>query len=636
MLWDDYKRSNIGIDSQQTSPGYSRFEYDVNGHIREVVDAFHSRRMVYATNRQGQVLKREEIGSVEGQSYHRKVQYYYANGVGIGDVGDFGPSRTDYAKNIAENADSYKLNYIGDKGSKANDEQTDLSDSVKQERESRITKASYSADFDANFSALNPQSSSPGHYQVQAGDSLQSIARSLFGDGSLWYLIADANGLDASVKLSQGMELLIPPSVNNIHNSSDTFRPYDASQTLGNVSPELPDPPSSRQCSSLEMIVMIVVIVVVSVYVGPAVGEALGGGLIGTAAGAYVGAYVGSTVGQGLAVMAGYQDKIDWGAAQDSGEQAALLSFLPKFGPTGTASGAQAAEQASLGQSILNNAANQVVSSAVTQLVYEGEFNLQHALQDAALAGATVLAVEGLSNIPGLQSLSYTTAPSTSDSFSISRALQNAGINYVRSATQALLGDALSDDERFDIDKTGIATQAIGNALAQEIIDTSDTLSEARAKQESLRKEALRDYGTIDLYGALGFGGDDTNDRTQLEGVGQNAQNKVKAYQADTQADAALREQYAQLTGSPLTGESILLADSGQIRMDAGSGGYYDLPPAEGNDFVQVISGKTGGNGSNEPKEEEPWAITLADHIGRPARDFFGRAMYEIKEDLGL
>ncbi|MFM0649378.1 LysM domain-containing protein [Paraburkholderia bryophila] len=34
-----------------------------------------------------------------------------------------------------------------------------------------------------------------GSYRVMTGDTLQSIARSAYGDNPLWYLIADANNL---------------------------------------------------------------------------------------------------------------------------------------------------------------------------------------------------------------------------------------------------------------------------------------------------------------------------------------------------------------------------------------------------------------------------------------------------------
>src|SRR5262245_18392251 len=39
--------------------------------------------------------------------------------------------------------------------------------------------------------------STPGVYVVNAGDTLESIALAVYGDDSLWFLIADANSLSA-------------------------------------------------------------------------------------------------------------------------------------------------------------------------------------------------------------------------------------------------------------------------------------------------------------------------------------------------------------------------------------------------------------------------------------------------------
>lgn len=50
---------------------------------------------------------------------------------------------------------------------------------------------------------------------MRAGDTLAGIAQSLWGDASLWYLIADANGLAGSEPLAAGRLLSIPNKVHN-------------------------------------------------------------------------------------------------------------------------------------------------------------------------------------------------------------------------------------------------------------------------------------------------------------------------------------------------------------------------------------------------------------------------------------
>ncbi|WP_306252635.1 LysM peptidoglycan-binding domain-containing protein [Parvularcula sp. IMCC14364] len=52
------------------------------------------------------------------------------------------------------------------------------------------------ADFDQNYNPINSynQGSVHGAYTVRAGDTMGSIAASLWGDASLWYKLAEANG----------------------------------------------------------------------------------------------------------------------------------------------------------------------------------------------------------------------------------------------------------------------------------------------------------------------------------------------------------------------------------------------------------------------------------------------------------
>lgn len=49
-------------------------------------------------------------------------------------------------------------------------------------------------------------------YIVRSGDTLISIAQEVYGDGSKFDLIAEANGIDQNNKLRVGQELRIPPA----------------------------------------------------------------------------------------------------------------------------------------------------------------------------------------------------------------------------------------------------------------------------------------------------------------------------------------------------------------------------------------------------------------------------------------
>lgn len=119
-------------------------------------------------------------------------------------------------------------------------------------------------------------------YVVQDGDTLQRIAQSVYGDSSLWYVIAQANGissLDAANKnnsqvgqLKPGMTLNLPDAASlgaGSRNSATTLRPYDPSQALGDLSPNLPVPAHGGGCGGIGQIIMVIVAIVVTIYAGP-------------------------------------------------------------------------------------------------------------------------------------------------------------------------------------------------------------------------------------------------------------------------------------------------------------------------------------------------------------------------------
>ncbi len=137
---------------------------------------------------------------------------------------------------------------------------------------------SLTGNFDSGFSSVSEmQRSSPGTYTVQSGDTLQGIARKLWGDPSLWYVLADANGISSNDGLGVGVSLSVPTVNNNVHNNSETFKPYDASKIIGKTEAEPIAPPAPSGCGSMIVsIVVIVVAVIVAWYVAPAIMGAAG------------------------------------------------------------------------------------------------------------------------------------------------------------------------------------------------------------------------------------------------------------------------------------------------------------------------------------------------------------------------
>ncbi|MDK2124358.1 polymorphic toxin-type HINT domain-containing protein [Parachitinimonas caeni] len=316
--FDAAKQSEIKVSARNTNlpdtwaPGFSRFEYDVNGHTKAVYDEEGKRALRYFNNSQGIILRRDEL---DKDTIHRYRQYYYLDGKRIGDVSNDGPSRDDYAQTLSRLA------------------QTPRS---KDEEYRNWTPVS-SADFDQNYEPISPEypGAAAGSYTAHDGDTLQSIALAVWGDSALWTLLADANGLKGSEPLRAGQTLVLPNKVTNLHHNASTFKPYNPGEALGNTDPTLPAPPPppspKEACGGLGQIIMIVVAVIVTIYTAGAASALMAGGSIGgfgatmaagaaamssaTLAGAgaaMIGAAVGSAVSQGVGIAIGAQDKFSW------------------------------------------------------------------------------------------------------------------------------------------------------------------------------------------------------------------------------------------------------------------------------------------------------------------------------------
>lgn len=123
---------------------------------------------------------------------------------------------------------------------------------------------------DSNFSAMN--------YTVVGGETLKTIARNVLGDSSLWWRIAEANGLAVSGdgELTAGQTLSIPKLALNANNA-DTFQPYDPSRVTGSLDSVLPAPASQNGgCGGLGKIIMVVVAVVATLYTAGALATSAG------------------------------------------------------------------------------------------------------------------------------------------------------------------------------------------------------------------------------------------------------------------------------------------------------------------------------------------------------------------------
>jgi|GEM_PF-475336 YD repeat-containing protein len=321
VWWDEAKQSKIQIqginagnpEQLRWASGFSDLQYDVNGHLTQMsayeagslgarVGSASSRTMTYISDQYGQVLLRNKtLANGNLEVAHR---FYYMNGHTIGDVSSEGPSTISYAEELAQRGLTTPGGF-------------------------RNAKPVSSADFDQNYQPIN--SSYPGAtasaYTVRKGDTLGAIARAVWGDESLWYLLADANGLTISDTLIEGQVLTVPNKVSNFHNNASTFKVYNAGQAIGDTMPVLPPepmpPPPPQQskggggCGVMGKLIMVVVAVAVTyMTMGAATGVAasiFGAGTTATtvAAGAIAGA-VGSAASQAVGMAVGAQDGFNW------------------------------------------------------------------------------------------------------------------------------------------------------------------------------------------------------------------------------------------------------------------------------------------------------------------------------------
>ncbi len=96
-------------------------------------------------------------------------------------------------------------------------------------------------------------------YVVRAGDNLAGIANTLWGDASLWYLIAEANGLSGpDAALSPGQALTVPFKGPANSNNAAMYRPYDPASAVGDLSPTQVKPPKNNKCGAFGQVLLVV------------------------------------------------------------------------------------------------------------------------------------------------------------------------------------------------------------------------------------------------------------------------------------------------------------------------------------------------------------------------------------------
>lgn len=284
VWWDRAEESLITYNpnTSQSTTNTTSFTYNGDGHLKRAqINDGRPRTITYVDNALGQIISRVD-------STGPKEFYYNFAGMQRGDIGNNGrgPSDTDYATAIAARQ------------------------AAAQTGPFRNGSAQSFADFDQNYVPINPASDGQtgSSYTVRDGDTLQSIANALWGDASLWYLIADANGLTGTTALAGGMTITLPNKVLNFHNDDNTFRVYDPNKAIGDVDPNVPQPtpqpppPKKKKHGGLFGIFVAIfdavfqfIVTAVLLPLGPVVAATLG-----------------DAITQGMKILTGQQKSFNW------------------------------------------------------------------------------------------------------------------------------------------------------------------------------------------------------------------------------------------------------------------------------------------------------------------------------------
>jgi len=488
--WDSAKQSKI-TTTVDGLKGETSLSYNVNGHLSGFVDdknAQNKRAATYINNSQGMVLQRNELIN---NTMNRYRNFYYVNGQRVGDLSNDGPSREDYVQNLQNNRATAT--------------------------QAKDFKPISSADFDQNFEPINAQypSSASTSYVVNNGDTLQSIALSVWGDASMWYMLADVNGLSATDKLTAGQVLTVPNKVTNIHNNSETFRPYNPGEAIGNTQPTVPSPPPppkpKKKCGGIAQIVMIVVAVVATIFtagaalsvIAPGMSLFAGGisvlagtsslGIAGSMAVAAGAAAVGSAASQLVGKAMGVVDSFSWSQVGISALTAAATAgvggaLAPTAGTTATQSSWASAAKTAInnGDWVAKGAVYGAVSYGSTYLANQ-VFGNNQSFSWAALGSSIVgsIAAAGMGAKGVFERLGTTASP---------YAYSLAGANAA----------AVIDDKWFGgakPDYLNVSMAAIANTVGRQFGENADGwFADSKTndlvanfnEEEFLRQEAIR------------------------------------------------------------------------------------------------------------------------------------------------
>ncbi len=306
-------------------------------------------------------------------------------------------------------------------------------------------------------------------YVAHTGDTPRNIAQRVYGDGSLWYRIVQANGLaaDPDAGLQEGTVLSLPTALTS-KNDASTYRPYDPSVETGNIGPQLPQPSGHHGCGAFGQFLVAAVVIAVAYFtaqwylapeaatVGAGTAAAAGTGATAAAGATYsagelavagaVGGAAGSVAGQVVANIIGVQDGFSFKEVLATSAAYAV----------GNAFGGSELDS-TFGKSVVGTSARAATAAAITGATSQGvriALNLQSSFSWQQVAASAIAAP--VAQFAG-GAVAGQLPAGTSD---LSRAI----VNGIASGTTQEAIVAVTTGGKFRYQN--VATDAFGNVLA--------------------------------------------------------------------------------------------------------------------------------------------------------------------------
>jgi len=345
-----------------------------------------------------------------------------------------------------------------------------------------------------NFDENTP-SNSVTMVTVIDGDTLQSIAARVYGNANLWFVLADANGLDGSQQLKAGTKLLVPNTIKNGRLDSNAHVVYNQSAIVGSNLPNLKAKPQSSGCGSIFAIIIIVIIAIVAAIITDGASLAVTSEMTAAEVAATVATDVAigaavyaaaNVVQQGILIAMGYQHGFSWSQVGKAAEMGAVNGVA-----AGITKGLETAQSvAQMGDyAKVADAAVRVTANVGTQFIQNGQITSWSSLamsgmqgyfgfDDRVIANEDVAALTQAGN-NGATNLAYIQASANSAQTAAGSISRN--LNMLGPWLNAAESYARGNDYKAE-NWVGAVGQTLGTAYAEPGSNNSDAFYRAAAQ----------------------------------------------------------------------------------------------------------------------------------------------------------